>query len=497
MELRLGVRLAANADDARQLTAPAFGEQRDVAAQAKALWDYLGQDAATYGGRFLRYSNVYWQRMGQGEEAEADLIAQLGFNDQEKAQEFFKAAKLSDYGRDPRISPSDAWAPIGADAGVFGDRAAAHALIGAAALPDTPRGAGVNVVIIDMGVEAGWIRAEQRRRGADPQPRVNGWSRYDWVKGKRVWRNAGSRPTSPHGHMIARNVLAIAPHATIWDAPLIGDGNRPPSLSTATAILNRIRAFKRGEKFNGWIEEGAGDTPGALKSRDHRDSLVANARKQPWVLVNAWGVFDTGPSVRGLGEDVLHHFNYGADRRHFLTNDVDGLEAADIDVVFCAGNCGEPCPDRRCGPGECGPGRSILGLNCHPDVLTVGAVRVDGVPVGHSAQGPGRLLKGWGRDETHKKDRARDKPDLCAPSHFREVDDAGWLNKGTSAAAGVAAGVIAALRSVKGAHALKPVAMRALLRDSAGRKRWDPRLGYGVINAKAALELMKLRHNIP
>ena len=44
-----------------------------------------------------------------------------------------------------------------------------------------------------------------------------------------------------------------------------------------------------------------------------------------------------------------------------------------IDVVFSAGNCGQFCPDRRCGETDRGPGHSIWGANSHPRVLTFGA----------------------------------------------------------------------------------------------------------------------------
>jgi subtilisin family serine protease len=158
--------------------------------------------------------------------------------------------------------------------------------------------------------------------------------------------------------------------------------------------------------------------------------------------------------------------------------------------VFAAGNCGEPCPDRRCGLQDTGPGRSILGWNAHPKVLTVGAVRVDGLPVALSAQGPGRLArKGSGSTDYTDNLRARQKPDLSAPSHFRESDDASEFNTGTSAACGFAAGVLAALRSVPSGRGLCPEAMRSLLRDNArpAGAGWDPRLGFGTINLANAL----------
>ena len=91
------------------------------------------------------------------------------------------------------------------------------------------------------------------------------------------------------------------------------------------------------------------------------------------------------------------------------------------------------------------------------------------------------------------------KPDLCAPSGFHEDDDSALLNTGTSAAAAVAAGVVAALRSFehfRGAPYVAPAEMRDLLRESARREQgqdWDPRLGYGVIDCQRALAELKRR----
>jgi hypothetical protein len=67
-------------------------------------------------------------------------------------------------------------------------------------------------------------------------------------------------------------------------------------------------------------------------------------------------------------------------------------------------------------------------------VLTVGAVRNDTVWLGYSSQGPSPAAFG------------SQKPDLCAPSQFGEPTNASIEYSGTSAACGVSAGVVAALR---------------------------------------------------
>jgi subtilisin family serine protease len=215
-------------------------------------------------------------------------------------------------------------------------------------------------------------------------------------------------------------------------------------------------------------------------------ALVTSRFTKPVILVNAWGVMDP--------ESNPDFSDYGDDPKNQLVNDMKLLENEGIDVVFAAGNCGEPTPDSRCGQEERGPGCSIYGMNGHPSVLTVGAVRTDGVPLALSAQGPGRLAPGFHAENSPWASEAFHKPDLCAPSHFREPDDAAETSTGTSAACGFAAGVVAALRSVDAARYLRPAWLRALLRETAqpmGGNGWDPRLGYGIINGTNALAMIE------
>ena len=131
----------------------------------------------------------------------------------------------------------------------------------------------------------------------------------------------------------------------------------------------------------------------------------------------------------------------------------------------------------------------------HPAVLSVGAVRADGLPLALSAQGPGRLAARLNR-AARDYGRALNKPDLCAPSHFRESDDATETNTGTSAACGFVGGIVAALRGID--PVLRPARLRAILRATAqpvAGKEWDPRLGYGVIDGAAALATTENLHS--
>lgn len=497
MALRYCLRVPVEASDAKQI-AEALGSAKP--------YDLLKRVLKTMdlpsGAKVLRFPNLFWFRGGQGTSVDfpKELIVQLAFDDVAAARGFLDMrgpdTQLWKFGRDPRIAIADAWLPNGWDGGVFGNRAMAHALIGAEALRDAGAlGEGVNVAIVDMGVERNWVKATRQKLGAADSPAMHGWSRYRYVtengQRRRQWHNAGDH-ASDHGHMIARTVLSLAPKARIWDVPLVGDPSLAPSLSSATAILNRVRAYKSGELFNGWRETHHGDEA-FLNGQD-------GARSQPWIVVNAWGVFDSDNGLEGMTD--RNHHEYGDHPDHFLVNDLPELEQAGMDVVFCAGNCGEPCPDGGCGVRDRGPGRSILGLNAHPSVLTVAAVRVDGVPVGQSSQGPGRLAGTWAgsgaakaitrpeQQEAHAK-AAMEKPDIAAPSYFRDTDDESLVNAGTSAACAVAAGVIAALRSLPCTTTLTPAHMRDVLRYTATGTAWDARTGYGVIDARAALDLLK------
>ncbi len=419
------------------------------------------------------------------------LSAQLMFSSHRNAEKFHASLRSSPlrtavFGPDPIISAMESWSPVGPGGGIFGNRDIAHNLTGVTALRNAT-GKGVNVVVVDRGLDRNWIRNTAARmasrRGLPydhdrPTQPVFGWTRFEWngVPGGKPYRYIEPGASgSEHGHMIARNVLAIAPEAKIWDAPLLPpeeEPDAPPSLSTASTLFERIEHDIIARK----ISTTSGDSHESGPGKAEFDG--------PWILVNAWGVLDP--------ESDASFLRYADDPDHFLAEDMTRLQEAKIDVVFAAGNCGEPCPDRRCGSQDCGPGRSIFGVNAHPNVMTVGAVRADGVPVALSAQGPGRLaVRGSnGTNDYTNNIRARDKPDLCAPTHFRESDDAAEVNTGTSGACGFAAGILAALRSVPKGRNLGAEEMREVLRRTArpaGPGGWDARLGFGVINAEDAL----------
>ena len=297
-------------------------------------------------------------------------------------------------------------------------------------------GRNVNVVIIDRGLNREEIEAHR------PE---------SWGGGLITTRGiqAGTAPRSSHGMMIARNVLDIAPEATLFDVPLIPEHISRPNVFASDAEVRLDALIRKIQERN-----------------------AKSGRQAAWILVNAWGVFDRS-TESPLG-------NYTTNRDHSLNRTVARAVAAGIDVVFASGNCGLFTPFGRCGRHDRGPGRSIWGANAHPDVLTVGAISANEEWFGYSSEGPAP----WGG--------AR-KPDICAPSQFCEDDDPSTVNSGTSAASALASGIIAAIRSNPdedwGPVALPPAALKAAINDTARQRKkgWNARTGHGVIDVRELL----------
>src|SRR5262245_36742268 len=342
-------------------------------------------------------------------------------------------------GADPRIALADHWCPGPENLAFFGRRAdarrvlAVDALDAAAPPGDQPR---VNVAIVDDGLNKDAIQA------------------VNWGGG---WRHKdikpGTAPRTSHGMLVARNILDIAPHAVLYDVPLIPpDRIRKIPAFTVTAdaalrfVLFSILFLRHFPRWSG-----------------------------PWVLVNAWGIFDRSSEQPFLG-DYTENTSPGG---HPLNNLVErAVSKHHIDVIFAAGNCGQFCPSGHCGALDRGPGHSIWGANSHAAVVTVGAVLTNEKWLGYSSQGPGQELLG------------RKKPDFCAPSHFCETTDAHVRNTGTSTACALTTGVIAALRSRWNQSRVTPADLKQVLIETVRRThgpRWSQRFGHGVLNAEAAL----------
>jgi len=324
-------------------------------------------------------------------------------------------------------------------------------------------------VLIDQGVDKAFV---QRKgifcgRWVDKTP--------DKAPDGSVLPDPDEAPSS-HGRMMVRNIQSVAPRARIFDFPLVRMPPDPISraLSTSPVFLRKVEAAF-------W--------------RLFADIAILRATGLPewqaWVLVNAWAVVDSGSE----GQNTERAVRYTDNLDHPLNRLIRMMvEATNVDMVFSASNCGDLCPDTRCGIADRGAGRSILGANGHPDVLTVGAVRTDGVLLGYSSVVPAAFAR-----HAKRRDLSQLKPDLCAPSNFHEDDDAFGINTGTSTASGLAAGIVAVLRSCNKAdqNTYPPKKIREILRkavtpwDAATPPergpKWDPGFGFGVINLERAL----------
>jgi len=349
---------------------------------------------------------------------------------------------------------TDHWCPSEATDPIFANRADAERLCGIDYLKSRngtmiggkktiTSGAGVNIAIVDQGLNmnqlgnsygGGWCVGNTQPGTTNPPPGT-------------IHRS--------HGMMIAHNIHQVAKDAKFFDLPLVpwNITNIPVFLSLAyaafTKMLDEISVYRSGNgNFSG-----------------------------PWILINPWGIFDT--------RSEYPSGDYTNNPNNCFNLLVASAVRSGIDVIFAAGNCGQFCPDWRCGPTDVGPGHSIWGANSLSDVLTVGAVRADTIWLGYSSQGPGQA----------NLDPA--KPDLCAPSQFCESDDASSLNTGTSAACAIAAGVVAALRSNWNSATVSPAQLKSILNNTSrkppGLQQGNPlshRFGNGILDAKAAFSNM-------
>jgi subtilisin family serine protease len=349
------------------------------------------------------------------------------------------------------IAPTDVWCPQEASFPLFGQRDLALAQINAAsAAAKDAFGDDVNVVIVDQGINfpvlqsrfpgvnfvGGWI-VDKYGRGGPPGPPTP--------------MNPGTWPDG-HGTKMAEMVLSVAPHANILDLPLLPShilglqGYLAWAAGIYWSLLGLIPWLRQFPRFRG-----------------------------PWVLCDAWAVYD-------LRDDPPppSPFNYGQNPANGLNLAVTMLPLLGrADIVFAAGNCGQFCPDGRCGAGEIGPGRSIYGVAAINNVLSVSAVRCDEIWLGYSSQGPAPL------------NFASIKPDLCAPSQFAGPADWGRAYTGTSTACALTTGAMAAARSFPATRTLSPAALRARAIATASllvsETVPNQRVGSGLIDIDALL----------
>jgi subtilisin family serine protease len=300
-------------------------------------------------------------------------------------------------------------------------------------------GRGLVVGVVDGGITAhgrptafgAWPAIPQSPAAGEV---VGGWPVDTWGTTAEGW--------GQHGNMIAFDVQAMAPEAELWD----------------------IRIFEPGAAFEDYVAHAV---------EGYRLAIAHyQAHGVPQVLVNSWGLYDSG-----RGPD------YAFDPGSEIAVQVEAAIDAGILVLFAAGNCGEGClfdGDTQCGVGDRGPGASILGPNGHPEVMSVGAATLRGEWCGYTSQGPAALPP-----------QDPDKPDFCSISQFKGFfpNESGLrpFDGGTSAATGIAAGVVALLKQAR--PDLTQEECRRLLRETARPIRTPAArdgAGAGIIDALRA-----------
>ncbi|MGW0804470.1 S8 family serine peptidase [Nonomuraea sp. NPDC002799] len=304
-------------------------------------------------------------------------------------------------------------------------------------------GTGVALAVLDTGINAAHT-ARQLGRGVT-------------LDAPRSWSPAGvvGRPGEfevDHGTMCAFDTLIVAPQATLIDIPLLLS-TRPGGSALDGLLSDAVSAFAH--------------------LRTVLDAQPATTRAL--VVNNSWGSFSPEWDF-----PVGHPGNYSDNAAHPFNLMVASLDRAGADVLFAAGNCGRECPDGRC----VYPRRPIVGANSHPKALSIGGIDVNGARVGYSSQGPGRLT-------------AR-KPDICAYTHFSgsKAFGDGEPDSGTSAATPVAAGLVAAVRTLWPSTRLSPAQLRALLRRTAEDRSevgFDYDYGYGTVDPAGIIAALQRR----
>jgi len=291
------------------------------------------------------------------------------------------------------------------------------------------QGEGVLVVVVDGGVSREYLKGKGKTPGFDA-----GMS-FSSVPGVKP-----GEAKAGHGTMVAFDACIAAPDCTLVDVAIL------QSMSFDGLLSDALSAY-------GHLQQMVG-APGFFER--YRGIVVNNS----WAMFHPAWDFPVGDPE-----------NYSDNPNHLFNRSVAALERLGADIVFAAGNCGPDCPDGRCGDFT---SRTIYGANSHPAVLSVAGVDTHKRRVGYSSTGPGRLTG--------------EKPDLCCYTHFSGSGVAA-ADSGTSAAAPVAAGVIAALRSRfrydPSLPATSPAALRRHLienADAQGGTGHSPELGWGVLD---------------
>ena len=301
-------------------------------------------------------------------------------------------------------------------------------------------GRGVMVAIVDTGFNLAYLNALGVHPSFDP---MLSWS----VPGAPTPGQGGMQNGMQHGTMSAYDACIAAPRCTLLDVPVLSAPTQPGGPQMQGLLSDAVLAYSQ-----------------LLRIRQRMP-------ERPLVVNNSWAMYS--PS---WDWPVGSPGNYSANPDHPFNLIVAALDRAGADIVFATGNCGALCPDDRCQ----GVTHRIYGAASSDSVLSVAGVDVSGTWLGYSTQGPGLLTA--------------QKPDVAGFSQF--VGSGVWrpetmADSGTSAAAPVVSGLLAALRTHASPEALTPAALRDVVRETAvraGGAPFDFDVGWGVVNGPALAE---------
>ena len=297
-------------------------------------------------------------------------------------------------------------------------------------------GSNVRVAIVDSGINMPYLRSKGITADFDES---NSWSPL-----QEAVLKPGNFPKD-HGSMCAFDVSIAAPNCILLDYALFRSQTRGQTPSEGF-LSDAIRAYSK-----------------------LLELISTDEQKRPLVINNSWAMYHPSWDF-----PVGHPGNYSDNPDHPFNIIVESLDDAGADILFAASNCGQECPNDKC---EGVTDRTIYGANSHSSVLCVAGVTTKKERLGYSSKGPGRIDP--------------NKPDICAFSHFKG-SGVYPADSGTSAACPVAAGVIAAIRTLNSPADLSPAQLRNILRKSAedlGQVGFDYSHGYGLINAKQFITL--------
>jgi hypothetical protein len=291
-------------------------------------------------------------------------------------------------------------------------------------------GKGVLMAVVDTGVDTDYL--------ASVVPVSFDTGRSWTVDSAFVPGHAGD---GSHGTMVAFDALIAAPDVTFADVVIGQDGDAADA-SCAFSHLSKVLTGP------GWHEAYSG-------------LVVVNS----WELRTPAEPITTTAPCRS-GDSRRFDSTVQTNPCHPLQRSLAALAGA-ADVVFAAGGDDHTLEP---GSGRCVPSAppTIAGVNASSSVLTVAAVDLAAAHLPGSSVGPGAA--------------GAPKPDVSAYAGFRGSGVIDYDDNGTSAAAAVTAGVVAAMRS--GLSTSSPDELRNQLRSAAlplGTGVGDCRYGAGLL----------------